>query len=256
MFVKIKNGTTTLDNELIKKVKNEIPHTGGNQCSSAGNESPVCKVIIEWWNKEFKAPDPTTSGLVAEILSIDSFGKVYGYAMLSSMPSQKLQISIYIDGVAGAGVFQQKVDANLVGNGGTFGGHFFEYQIPELYSAGQPHVLYAYAGEETAAKLINGNGKNFVAYSFSTAGQNYFDANLKPIFTNRCTSCHNAQDSSYQNRFMALLNPTPAAGGTAVNNLLIRKLSGGAAHSGGNICGSVSNSPCSLIQEWWRIEFE
>lgn len=256
MFLKLKNGTTQLDNELLKKVKNEIPHTGGNQCSAAGNESPICKLMIEWWNREFKAPASSDKDLVAEILNIDSFGKVYGYAMLNSMPSEKLQISLYIDGIAGTGQFQLKVDANLVGNGGTFGGHYFEYQLPDKFREGVSHTLYAYAGEETSDRLIKGNGKTFVAYTFSTAGRNYFDTNLKPIFAKRCVSCHSATDSSYENRFMALLNPTPAAGGTAVNNLIIRKLSGSTAHSGGNICGSVSNSPCSLIQEWWGIEFK
>ena len=103
-----------------------------------------------------------------------------------------------------------------------------------------------------AINLLPGMPVSYTAYTPSAAGISYFNQNVIPALANSCAACHS---TNLEAQFAGLLTPTPANGGTATNNSLVIKGSGGDGHGGGNVCGGQNGSPCSQFQTWWDIEF-
>lgn len=253
VFTLLSTSNSATTNSVYSTVRNlKGTHPGGDVCATLGEKDPVCKSLIEWWKIEFEKSS-ANSQLEARVLSISEFGSLYGYARSVASPSSQLTIEIYVDGDRASGTGLGSVMASEKGSGGNFEGHYFNFQMSEMYLDGKPHQIYVYAIDAGQAYLIAGKAIPATMYAPKPDGKKFFDENLSGVLQKNCSSCH--QDFDYDTYYMALISPTPAQGGTASNNFLIQKISGGKTHSGGNVCGSVNNSPCSLIQQWWAREF-
>lgn len=251
MKAKLDAGGSATNNDLIKKMQNLVTHTGGNRCLQGINATP-CKEIIEWWQTEYKT---SAAGIAGSIDSIDALGQVYGWASSISDPNPITVLFYISDSPTDMGVMVGSVVANLQGptNIGPSAGKTFSFVIPEAYRDGRFHYLHAFGGQAAAANLIPGTPKQFGAYVGRQAGRNYYEQTVRPAMMNRCSACHVID---YATQFYSLVRPSPLEGGTATNNQLINKPSGVEVHGGGNICGGQNGSPCSLFQEWWRLEFQ
>lgn len=264
MRVKLGNGTSSTDNELIRKMQGIIGHAGGNRCPG-GTSDTVCQVVVDWYQTEFSSttpaptptPDPVTGGMGA-ITVVTSRGKASGYAADPADPSKNQSVNFYLDGPSGAGILlnSSPISANLSGfNGGVQGNHAFSYYIPILYRDGQSHLLYVYGVDGADEYELQGSPYTFSAYTSTIEGFNYYNGTVKPMLDQRCSGCH---AFSYDQNFSSLLTPSPANGGTMTNNEMINMPSGGnmgTNHPGGNICGSKDGSPCAEMQVWWMLEF-
>ncbi|MBK23279.1 MAG: hypothetical protein CME70_04670 [Halobacteriovorax sp.] len=253
-------GTSGVQNNLMNKIQGITAHTGGNRCPS-GVADPICDVVIQWYELENPGSNNnnnnTNTDPTGDILDITSLGKITGWAANPSNVGELVTVKFYLDGQqGGAGTFiGSTIAANPGFNGGYAGNHAFQFYVPLSYRDGTTHQLYAYASSNNQDYLINQTPITFAAYTTSSAGFNFYQANLRPILETQCSSCHAV---NYDIHFNNLLEPTPAAGGTATNNQFVRMPAGsfnGLGHPGGNICGSVNGSPCNLIQQWWTIEF-
>jgi hypothetical protein len=270
MRVKVLNGTSGADNELINKIQGIIGHAGGNRCPG-GVTDTVCQVVADWYQQEMAAPAPSpnptpaptptpppVNGVTGAISVITSTGKVTGYAGDSTDPNKTLGVNFYLDGPSGAGILltNTPIQANLAGfNGGIAGAHAFNYFIPILYRDGISHTLYAYADDNGIETELMGSPYTFTAYTSTIEGFNYYNGTVKPLLDQRCSQCH---AFTYDQNFSSLLTPSPANGGSMTNNEMINMPSGssmGNNHPGGNICGTKDNSPCVEIQMWWDLEF-
>lgn len=264
MKVKLLNGSSATDNELIRKMQGIIGHAGGNRCPG-GTADAVCQSVLDWYAMEAQpttpvptpTPDPIT-GSMGAISVITSMGKITGYAADPANPGKTLGVNFYLDGPSGAGTLLNgsPIQANLAGfNGGVAGTHAFNYYVPILYRDGMAHTIHAYAVDGSTESLLQGSPYNFTAYTSTIEGFNYYNGTVKPMLDQRCSGCH---AFSYDQNFSSLLTPSPANGGSATNNEMINMPSGGNMgnnHPGGNICGSKDNSPCNEIQTWWDLEF-
>lgn len=273
MKAKLLNGTSGTDNELVRKIQSIISHAGGNRCPGGVTDS-VCQIVNDWYQQESQVivsptpspivtptpaptPNPVT-GVTGMVSVVTSQGKVTGYAGDTTNTSKTIGINFYIDGPSGAGdlLNDNPIQANLTGfNGGISGNHAFTYYIPITYRDGFSHTLHAYADENGIETELQGSPYTFTAYTSTIDGFNYYMGTVKPLLDNRCSSCH---AFSYDQNFGSLLTPSPANGGSIVNNEMINMPSGsnmGVNHPGGNICGSKDNSPCAEIQTWWDLEF-
>lgn len=247
MLLKLAQGNSASNNGFINKPLGAANHGGGNQCPG-GPFSDPCKTFTDWAKVEF----PTlANGASGALTSLSSRGLVSGWAVDSVDQNAVLDVHIYADGPAGSGVFLATVAANQTGLGGTRAGHYFVYQLPASFANGDSHTLYIYGDTPDAANLLPGMPVNYTAYTPSTQGIAYFNQSVAPAL-NACVGCHSI---SIDAQFASLLTPTPANGGSATNNSLVIKGSGGNGHGGGNICGGPSGSPCAQIQQWWNIEF-
>jgi mono/diheme cytochrome c family protein len=264
MRVKLLNGTSGTDNELIRKMQGIIGHAGGDRCPG-GNTDTVCQNVIDWYGLEATpstpsptpTPDPVTGGTGA-ISVVSPMGKITGYAADPADPGKTIGVNFYLDGPSGAGTLmnQSPIQANLAGfNGGVAGTHAFNYYIPILYRDGMPHTVHAYGVDGNDEYLLQGTPYSFTAYTSTIEGFNYYNGTVKPMLDQSCSACH---AFSYDQNFSSLLTPSPANGGTMDNNEMVNMPSGGSMgtnHPGGNICGSKNNSPCAEIQTWWDLEF-
>ncbi len=264
MRVKLLNGTTATNNELVQKVQGMIAHSGGNQC---GGSSPICQNLQDWYAQEMGStgggtttPPNPVNGLTGMVSLVSSTGKVTGYAGDTTNPSTIVGVNFYLDGPTGAGILLNNTpfSASEVGfNGGIAGSHAYSFYIPSIYRDGQQYLLYAYAVDPQTSEEVElqGSPYTFTAYIQTILGYNYYTNTVKPILDNQCASCH---AFSYDQNYANLISPSPANGGTAMNNEMINMPSGshmGENHPGGNICGNKNNSPCSEFQTWWDLEF-
>jgi hypothetical protein len=245
-------GTAT-SNNLINRMQGLIAHTGSNQCLGGIAATP-CKEVVEWYQKEFPGA-PSAAGFSGGIDTVTELGVVYGWAQNVNNPAAIITVLLYANGPVGAGTPIGSIAANQVGPGGLGTGHYFAFDLPAAYKNGASHTLHAYATTAVAANLLPLSPKTFVAYTPRAAGMTYYTNTLKPLLVNRCASCHSPIDLEYTSKYLDLINPTPAAGGTSLNNTLINKSVGGDGHGGGNICGNKNNSPCAQMQQWWLLEF-
>lgn len=255
------DGTGTTQNALMNKLQSITAHTGGNRCPS-GVTDPICDVVAQWHALEDpNAGSGNTGGNVStptgDVLNITALGKVTGWAANPLDTNELVTVKFYLDGQqGGTGTFiGSTIAANPGFNGGYAGSHAFQYNVPLSYRDGVTHQLYVYASSNNQDYLVSQTPWTFAAYTTSSAGFNFYNTNLKPVLDARCSSCHAV---NYDLHFYNLLDPTPANGGSATNNQLVRMPAGsfnGLNHPGGNICGGVNGAPCDLIQQWWTIEF-
>ena len=261
MTLKLADGTSSTNNNLIQKVQGQVAHGGGNQCAS---NNLICMSIQTWYDQEFSS---TTSGntgsgsvtgvdLDAAVYDVSSTGRILGWAADKNNTATAVSVSIYVDGPKGAGVFLQTVSANMAGfNGGYSGLHAFSYDIPNQYRDGSARQFYLYAEHDNSDFLLAGSPFSFTGFTPTAEGFAYYDSTLKPILINRCSSCHAI---NYDAHYANLSDPASGQGGSRTNNELINMPAGshnGQNHPGGNICGSKDNSPCAEIANWWDLEF-
>lgn len=200
--------------------------------------------------------DRTIKGLNGAVLNISVVGEVEGWAVNNDDVTQTVTIKFYLNGLPGAGTEIGTTIANLAGyDGDTPGDHRFRFQVPAANCNGSTYVLFAIMSQDTLEKEIVNKPDNFTAYTSQQAGMNYYISTLRPALTG-CESCH-VGEVNYANHYLKILDPSPAEGGTATNNRLIIKASGGDNHGGGNLCpGGIDTAPCSLMQAWWHTEFD
>lgn len=247
---------------LHSKMTGATSHGGGVKCASS--TSGICENFASWYALEFSQnntqppvplPPVNTSGVSGNIDIVSSLGKVNGWAGNSFSPNDQLTVEFYIDGPKGSGTLIGSTVANLPG-GSISGSHGFMFFIPSVYRDGNPHQFYAYAIDSGQNEVrLGGAPMTIFTYKPSIQGYDFYQANVKPILDNRCSSCHAI---NYDQHFNSLIAPTLAGGASATNNEMINMPSGthsGRAHPGGNLCGSKNASPCLEIQQWWNIEF-
>lgn len=248
MIFKLATGNSTIDNDLMNKVQANVSHTGGNRCLLGLGESP-CKDLIEWRQIEFPLD---VEGINGAITNISITGRVTGWIYDAQQSNTIFDAHIYADGPVGVGTLLATVPANEIGPGGLTAGHYFFYTLPASFANGQPHDLYVYGDQAISDNLLPGMPYNSTAYTPTAAGRNFYDATLGPQLASSCTGCH---DNSYEGRYPSLVSPSPFSGGSASNNDLVIKASGGASHGGGSFCNGVGNGLCADIQQWWNLEF-
>lgn len=241
------DGTSKNSNKFYNKASNKISHTGGNQCSSGSGT--ICELIEQWWMIETRKSTPVTS-ISGEITSLSSNGKVYGWAGIPNS-AEIVDVEFSINGQ-----FIGETTANKTGyNGGLTGNRAFEFSIPTVFKDGGIYKLVAKLIYENTEIELKGSPYTFSLYELSDEGKIYFNQTLTPILAQRCSRCHAISSDQF---FNSLITPKPNAGGSATNNEFVRMPLGnfnGKSHPGGNICGSIGNSPCKEIQEWWNREF-
>lgn len=255
MLSLLADGSGSVSNALLDKVRNISAHTGGNRCVAGVTASP-CDVIVAWWTAEYGEDDAGAgvSGSVGKISQVAALGRVYGWAVDPGDATAQLTVTFYVDGEMGLGTEVGTTVANRSGvDGNTAGDHAFFFDLPETVRDGKARQLYAYVKVEGVDKLIGERSFGFTAYAFSAAGRSYYEANVKGRLSG-CAGCHTV---SYEQQFYSMIAPSPSEGGTATNNQLLNKAAqaNGTSHGGGQRCSSVSASPCAEIQQWWRTEF-
>lgn len=192
--------------------------------------------------------DPASAKVTAVSAST---GRVFGWAVDKDDLTKQVVVKIYLDGDAASGTLVETDTANRSGSDGNHeGNHRFMFSVPESYRDGVAHDMNIYlelAGDDEL--LVE---TTFTAYT--PKAQAYYDANVKPKLDG-CKNCHTVQ---YDTQYGALISPAKHQGATAVKNELINKAGrlNGTAHSGGNFCNGIDNSPCAEIQEWWKREFQ
>jgi hypothetical protein len=244
------NGPTTANNYLINKLQNFVTHTGGDQCALSGPLASPCKEVMQWWATE-KAS--AASGIEGNLMVLGG-NSLSGWAIDVANPSGGVNVSIYVDGAVGSGTLLTTIQANgnNLNGAGFQQGHSFIYTLPSTYANGTAHTIYAYGNTPSVNSLFPGPAKSLTGFGQSVAGMNYYNNTVKPLLVNKCSRCHIVD---YDSQWTYLVSPAPNAGGTATNNTLINKASNTVSHGGGNICGSMSQSPCLEMQTWWHDEF-
>lgn len=189
--------------------------------------------------------------LISNISYVSNSGQVYGYAYDPQNKSNSIKVIFYVDGPVGTGQYVGEVSANIQSVGPN-AGHFFSFQLPGSVANGQTHVLYAYGALAKPQHQLYPGAMSYVAYT--PKAEAVFNQQLSGFVQSSCTSCHTW---NYTYLFSGpLMNPTPAAGGTATNNMFFRKMSGLTGHSGGQFCPNGQNAGiCAEIQRWWNAEF-
>ncbi len=246
------DGKGSQDNVVFNKMHNIASHTGGDRCQGGPNATP-CKDIIDWWHVEF-GEDTGGSVKLGRITDLTALGKVYGYAFDPADTTLGVTVKFYADGDKDTGIAAGSTVANIAGSdNNTPGSHAFNVTLPDALKNGKVHTLMAYAVIGGVELALSDDPLPYTAYSFTTAGRDYYNANVKGAMGG-CTGCHNVD---YETQYYSMISPSPAKGATKINNQLVNKpsLSNGAMHGGGKLCGSVNASPCSVFQQWWTIEF-
>lgn len=189
--------------------------------------------------------------LTAKLEFVGSDGTAYGYALDSGNKASILKVLFYAGGPVGTGVFIGETAAKIK-SAGTYAGHFFSFQIPASHTTGTTQKLFVYAHKAEAKYLVAPGEFSFVSYI--PKAEEYFNQNVAPHL-GACTRCH---DWTIRHLFYGpLLTPSPLAGGSQTNNRFFRKMSGLEGHNGGNFCtGGTNTGFCSVIQAWWRAEFQ
>ena len=241
-------------NALFDKVLNIIPHGGGDQCRSELTNSP-CKELLSWWDAEYlndpsKANDRPVA-IVGELRLISATGTISGWASEPDNDQINIKVNFYIDGPSGTGTLVGETIADLEGfDNETPGPHAFQVALPADLIDNKEHTLYAYAiiaGNEVA---LASSPKTYTAFGKKPGGADFYNANVANTL-GRCQACHTF---NYDSHWASLATPTPAGGGTATNNTLYNKVSGGVDHAGGTFCNE-GGSPCSQFINWWNFEF-
>lgn len=184
-------------------------------------------------------------------------GAVSGWAKDSDTPSQSTYIEFYVDGPMGSGTFAGTLQASAPRSfpQGPYG---FTFQIPMNFRDAKIHKLYAYSIDTTTSvrAALNDSPGNF-AVGTNTTGLNYFNNSVKPTFQSYCTSCHGSMDSyiSYKERLINPTDPSKSNVISATENSLFDRAHG-LSHGGGNRCaGGLNAAPCSILSQWWMLEF-
>lgn len=187
----------------------------------------------------------------AEVLLISNSGSIWGYARDTVNKTLILNARFYVDGPAGNGRFAGEIWANQQSSGPN-AGHFFTYQLPAEFVDGTTHSLYMYVVEDRAANLLA--PVSFAGYT--PKAESVFNEQINGFVQTNCTRCHQTYWKYSTLLSGPLMNPTKAQGGTATNNLLIKKMTGVVSHTGGQFCPNGLNDPlCTEIQRWWNAEF-
>ncbi len=244
------NGTGAINNALTNKTQALFSHTGSDQCAIAGPLATPCKEIMDWWKIETGL---AIKGIDGRIENGGAAGTLQGWAIDIQNPTVKINVVLYVDGPVGTGTLLGTVAASGNGPGAPFTqGHSFTFTLPANLTNGSAHDIYGYGISAVAANQFPGPAKRLSSYAPTPAGINYFNTTMKPLLQSKCSSCHFV-DHAVQYNYLSF--PAPNGGGTALNNTLINKISGGVSHSGGNICGNKNTSPCLQMQTWWALEF-
>lgn len=256
MHRQLMNGTTPDQNQLISKLRDQPSHQGGDVCSGDNNRSP-CFEVKTWFAKELIAKGGTSSSAPLGQITVTTVrGQVQGWAVDIGAQASSVVVNFYIDGPKGTGTLIGSATANLTNPPSGFSGkHGFLYQIPSQYLNGSSRTLY------TDAPSLSGGSSTALKespYSFqlyTPKASNYYTSTLLPALTSSCQSCHTVGssflelDSAFYDH---LISPLKQLGGSATNNYLHIKASGGMSHGGGNVCGG--GSPCAQIAAWWARE--
>jgi cytochrome c553 len=263
-----KKGTSATDNDLIKKLLNQVTHGGGNVCPKGTGEFP-CAPFVDWARGLYSSAiptikpgtlpkdsivPPTTATDNGFFRSFDFTGQVDGFAYDRSNPALQVPVEFYTALYTPGATPFASATANSVGSsGGVAGNHRFSLNIAaNLPTASASVTLYAYAVIGGSRKAIGESPKTVTVYKKNPAGKAFFEATLRPILVANCERCHGSI-GIHESTYLNLLNPTPGNGGTATNNLVYRKASGG-GHSGGNVCGTNAQI-CPNIINWFNAEF-
>jgi hypothetical protein len=201
-----------------------------------------------------------SNGMEATITTVSEFGVISGWAFDPADMDRKLMIALFLNGPSsGGGIFLGSSVAALMGLGGTTGGHNFSFQLPMEYRDGELHKIYAYVNTTNPDGLIPNSPRSFRAYSMSDGFQSFFDSKMEPRLNgglsngnDTCNTCHN--QIFVDSFFYALITPSPFDGGSATNNILYNKLSGGVGHNGGNFCNG-NDGLCADLEAWWNQQF-
>ncbi len=183
---------------------------------------------------------------------VTALGSVGGEAKDPADPNATVTVFFFVNGPSGTGQAAGSVSASQPGLGNSGGARRFLFQLPAQFRNGSTQTLYAYAFINGAYQQIGGSPQTYAAYTPTPAGQSFYAANLQSQFQSRCIACHSV---GYEAQYANLLSPTKYRGGTAANNALVVKASGGSGHGGGSHCGGVNGGLCAQIQQWWALEF-
>lgn len=259
MFTKLVNGDSADDNELIRKVSNQITHVGGDQCNgNLGN--PPCAQIREWWELVF---GDGLAGQRQPVYSIEADQRnqrLYGWIADPDALDESLSIEIYLNGPRETGAVQIGVAlANLDLEDISYPGHGVIFDLDGLVEPNEEHQLYVYVTDipTTDKILLNNRPFSYISYEPSQEGLAYYTNTLRPLLSNQCFACHTQNNldllQDYDGLFPYLTSPTRGNGGAANNNILFNRARG-IEHGGGVQC-QADESPCVEIQELWEIEF-
>ncbi|MBI1862178.1 MAG: hypothetical protein HYR96_14790 [Deltaproteobacteria bacterium] len=255
MVAQLLNGSSPDTNSLMSRMRNQIAHTGGDVCSGSSNNSPCFEVKI-WWAKEVASRGGVTSSSpIGQITLMTNRGQVLGWAVDIGAQTSPVVINFYIDGPKGTGTLIGSTTANLATPPSGFSGnHGFNFQIPAAYRNGTNHTLFTDAPSLSGgtASVLSKSPYNYLLYSPTTAGTNYFNNTVKNGIGS-CLTCHSTFNDYESMYYDHLSLPAKNQGGSATNNLLVIKGNGGNSHGGGNVCGG--GAPCTLFQTWWAMEF-
>lgn len=216
-----------------------------NNCGKTGEETAASSVVSNDIGSKFSGT------LSSNINYVTVLGTVWGYALDPVNPGSSIKVIFYVDGVVGTGQLAGEVQANRVSPGPSTG-HYFSFQIPARFLDGKAHSIYAYGYEAKPSLLVKPGGVNFTGYS--PKAEAVFNVQIKNFVGSRCSNCHGWD---YMGLYSGpLLNPTPAAGGSASNNLFYRKMAGLTGHAGGVFCpNAAADLFCAEIQKWYNAEF-
>lgn len=248
MRSKIEVGPTATNNPLFNKIRNVVSHVGGDQCPNdiKGSVSP-CREIKEWTKIEFPQ---YAEGIAGRITVITLLGEVHGWARDPLNLDSIVNVSIYANGPAGTGQLVTTTLANQPGVGSN-NGHYFRFVLPANLRNGTEQRLWAYGNQANLDNLMDASPFTYVAVTPSAAGEAYYTNTLAAAIT--CRGCHTW---TYSRIFELISDPLPLRGGTGTNNLLFNKMRNIVNHNGGNVCqNGANNPPCSLVQEFYRLNY-
>jgi hypothetical protein len=192
------------------------------------------------------------SGTVSGSLSyVTTSGIAWGYALDPKNKDSSIRVYFYADGPVGKGTLVGDSLANVESLGAN-SGHFFSFQIPPAFADAKAHTLYVYGYSAVADFLIKASPQTFTA--FTPKAEATYNLALNSFVQSTCNKCHGWNYRELY--FSPLMNPSPLAGGSATNNVLIKKMTGATGHGGGTFCSSLTAFPCSDIQAWWNAEFK
>lgn len=243
--------------ELMRWMRAQAPHPGGDVCQGNSNNSPCFEVKL-WWAKEVVASGGTREASpLGEVTLFSNRGVVTGWAIDTDTEESPIDVEFYADGAKGIGTFLGKGTANVQNPPTGFrGNHGFSFTIPAQFRNGVRHTLFAY-GVDSKTGTVTELSKSQQAFQmYSMKAQTYYDTTVRPALVTGCNASNCHTGSAFLNYESALydyiLNPSPAAGGGGMANVLYRKGSNLISHGGGNRCNG--GSPCTQIAEWYTRE--
>ena len=200
------DGPSSTNNRLINKMRNIIPHTGGNQCFLNGLNDIPCKVVVEWRLQEL--PD-SSLGIMGAIENISPSGNVTGWAKDPNTDTP-INVIAYANGpfdnadTTLIGTFL----ANQAGTSGTNTGFFYNFDIPDALKDGNTRHLYIYGITANANNLLPGAPKSFTIYTPTMADET---STLRP-FNHNSTPALVVTRSVMNNSTKAFSHPLASMG--------------------------------------------